>query len=268
MLNVRVLGDPAGRTVLGLHGLHGHGGRLADLGERLGDRLICPDLRGHGRSPGDPPWHLDQVVSDVVALGLPGPMDVVGYSYGGLVALALAARRPDLVGRVVLLDPAVALAPDFVAPMAERALAVEVFDSPAAAVEHLLGAWPSAGRSQAQAEVDESLVRSADGRYRWRTSPQAVITACSEMCRPLPPPVHRALLVRTAGNPRGTETFAAACAGAAHVRIETLDCGHQLLLEKPAETAELIKSFLDPPPLDPLLPPDSPAHSEAPPAGA
>ena len=245
MLNVRVLGDPAGRTVLALHGLNGHGGRTADLAGRLGYRLVCPDLRGHGCSPADPPWHLDQVVSDIVALGLSGPLDIIGYSYGGLVAVALAARRPDLAQRLVLLDPAISLAPDVVAPIAQRSLEVEVYEDPAGAVAHLLAVWPGAAREAARAEVDEFLVRSADGRYRWRTSPLAVITACSEMCRPLPPPIQPTLLVRAAGNPRGTETFAASCAGASHVRIETLDCGHRLLLERPAETAALIKSFLD-----------------------
>jgi lipase len=206
MLNVRVLGNPSGRTVLALHGLDGSGEQFADLGGRLGYRLVAPDLRGHGDSPGDPPWHLDQVVSDVVALGLRGPLDAIGYSFGGLVTVALAARRPDLIDRLVLLDPAIGLAPDFVAPMAERAL-------------H--------GGSQARTE--------------------AVVTAFSDTCRLLPPPVQPTLLVRTEGNPRGTETFAASCAGVAHVRIETLDCGHRLLSEKPAETAALIRSFLESP---------------------
>jgi lipase len=245
MLNVRVHGDLSGRTVLALHGLNGHGGRFADFAGRLGYRLVCPDLRGHGHSPGDPPWHLDQVVSDVVALGLRGPLDVIGYSYGGLVAAALAARRTDLVQRLVLLDPAIGLAPDFIVPVAEQALTVEAFDSPADAVTHLLTVWPEDTPQAARAEADEFLVRSADGRYRWRTSPLAVITACSEMCRVLPPPIQPTLLVRAAGNPRGTEAFAASCARAPHVRTETLDCGHRLLVERPAETAALIKSFLD-----------------------
>lgn len=248
MLNVRVLGDPSGRTVLALHGLSGNGRRLSDLAGRLGYRLVCPDLRGHGLSPGEPPWHLDQVVSDVVALGLNGPLDAIGYSFGGLVALTLAARRPDLIQRLVLLDPAIGLAPDFVAPMAERALHVEVYDSPEQAVDQVATVvFPGADQARVQAEVDEFLMRSADGRYRWRTRPEAVITAFSDSCRLLPPPVQPTLLVRTAGNPRGTEAFAASCARARHVRIETLDCGHRLLEEKPAETAALITSFLDPP---------------------
>jgi lipase len=123
-------------------------------------------------------------------------------------------------------------------------LEVESYDSPSDAAQH---ADPGADPVAVQAEVDELLTRSADGRYRWRTRPEAVITAFSDMCRLLPPPVQPTLLVRAAGNPQGTETFAASCAGAAHVRIETLDCGHRLLAEKPAETAALIRSFLDEP---------------------
>jgi len=37
-----------------------------------------------------------------------GPVTVVGHSFGGAIALTLAATRPDLVAALVLLDPAVA----------------------------------------------------------------------------------------------------------------------------------------------------------------
>ena len=45
----------------------------------------------------------------VSAGGCPQPVVVVGHSFGGALALNLAAARPDLITALVLLDPAVAL---------------------------------------------------------------------------------------------------------------------------------------------------------------
>lgn len=74
----------------------------------LADRftLVAPDLRGFGRSPEpspeDAPWsHADDVLTVLDELGI-GTASVVGCSYGGRVALELAALAPDRVDRLVL----------------------------------------------------------------------------------------------------------------------------------------------------------------------
>ena len=54
-----------------------------------------------------------------------GPVVVVGHSFGGAVALDLAAARPDLVAGLVLLDPAVGLDGGWM-----REIADEMFASP------------------------------------------------------------------------------------------------------------------------------------------
>jgi pimeloyl-ACP methyl ester carboxylesterase len=69
-------------------------------------RVIGIDQRGHGHSP-DGPWQLsyqlmaDDTAAVLVRLKL-GPVDVVGHSDGGNVALLLARDHPDLVRRVVI----------------------------------------------------------------------------------------------------------------------------------------------------------------------
>ncbi|HXF71734.1 MAG TPA: alpha/beta fold hydrolase [Actinomycetota bacterium] len=69
-------------------------------------RVLAPDLVGFGETEvrGRIETRLDTWVIHaagfIEALGL-GRVDVVGNSMGGAVALGLAARRPELVGRVV-----------------------------------------------------------------------------------------------------------------------------------------------------------------------
>ncbi len=70
-------------------------------------QLVYFDHRGHGRSArGDPArYTLDENVEDMEALrrylGL-GPVVSIGTSYGGMVAMAHAARYPDAVSKLVL----------------------------------------------------------------------------------------------------------------------------------------------------------------------
>ena len=69
--------------------------------------LLCPDLRGHGRSPGSgDAVHTMELLADDAAAVIRAcsdePVDVVGLSMGGYVALALWALHPELVRSLVL----------------------------------------------------------------------------------------------------------------------------------------------------------------------
>jgi len=68
--------------------------------EAAGHRALAPDLPGFGDAP------LEPGVVDYVAFAaaqLEAPAAVVGCSFGGRIALELAAARPDLVARLVLI---------------------------------------------------------------------------------------------------------------------------------------------------------------------
>ncbi len=79
------------------------------LHPELGDRILrTPDLLGHGTCPPPAPGSgIPEITDDLVrrlAGELTTPMDVAGVSLGGLVAQDLAARYPDLVRRLILID--------------------------------------------------------------------------------------------------------------------------------------------------------------------
>ena len=85
---------------------------LDDLGGLSAHRsLVLLDLRGTGASavPADPAsYRCDRLVDDVEALrvhlGL-DRIDLLGHSAGAALALLYAARHPDRVGRLALLNP-------------------------------------------------------------------------------------------------------------------------------------------------------------------
>jgi pimeloyl-ACP methyl ester carboxylesterase len=115
-------------TLLLLHGGPGfdHSG-LAHTLAPLSDvaQLVLLDHRGQGRSDGDDPaqWNLDRWVQDLVefceALELERPM-ILGQSFGGVVALAVAARYPDLPSKLVVSSSLARFRPDRAFPMFER----------------------------------------------------------------------------------------------------------------------------------------------------
>jgi len=67
-------------------------------------RVVQVDLQGHGRTADiDRPLNFDQHAEDVAALMRHLDIErahLFGWSYGGLVAMLIALRRPELVGRV------------------------------------------------------------------------------------------------------------------------------------------------------------------------
>ncbi len=82
-----------------LHGWGLHGGVWAETRAALPGR--APDLPGYGDAPVTTPYTAE-ALADEVAAGLEMPVNLVGWSMGGMVALALAARHPDRVAKLVL----------------------------------------------------------------------------------------------------------------------------------------------------------------------
>ncbi len=100
-------GNPEGEPLLLLHGWGCSGEIFAPLLEGLGSfRLLIPDFPGHGQSE-EPPatWGVTDFASAVYAILEENHITrccVIAHSFGGRVALKLAADHPALFRRMIL----------------------------------------------------------------------------------------------------------------------------------------------------------------------
>lgn len=105
----------AGPPLLLLHGWGMHGGLFAPILPALaqGHRVHVADLPGHGHSAPLSPLTADGIVAalDAALAQDDAPLTIVGWSLGGALALHWALRRPQRVGKLVL----VCTTPAFVA---------------------------------------------------------------------------------------------------------------------------------------------------------
>lgn len=68
------------------------------------------DFRGHGRSSRTPPYNYHNHIDDTIAFiegCVKAPVVIFGSSMGGMVALMVAARRPELVKAVIFGDSSI-----------------------------------------------------------------------------------------------------------------------------------------------------------------
>lgn len=108
-LAVGVWGPDDAPTVLAIHGITASHLSWQTLAETMPElRIIAPDLRGRGRSNALPgPWGMPAHAADMVAVLDAFALDrvtVVGHSMGAFVASTLAARAPERVADLVLID--------------------------------------------------------------------------------------------------------------------------------------------------------------------
>ena len=103
-LHVLRAGD--GPKLLLLHGIGGSATAWNAQMARLGRHFSCiaPDLPGYGESADPTAEGLDALLQAVVELLAGEAAHVLGVSFGGLLALALARRHPALVRSLVLAD--------------------------------------------------------------------------------------------------------------------------------------------------------------------
>jgi pimeloyl-ACP methyl ester carboxylesterase len=158
-----------------LHGLMGHA-REWDVAVRelaATHQVWALDQRGHGLSDWAEDYSRSTMADDLIAwletVGLDSPA-VMGHSMGATVALLAAARRPDLVGRLVIIDVAPKTADgDLQAWLRDylKELGTASYGTVSEALAMRSGG-PRARPELARRSVEQNLERGDDGRYRWR----------------------------------------------------------------------------------------------------
>ncbi|AGB21854.1 lysophospholipase [Mycobacterium sp. JS623] len=255
LLHVHRYGPTRPPQILAVHGLTGHGLRWQTLATKHLPEfaIVAPDLIGHGRSSWAAPWSIDANVDALAGLldaEAEGPVVVVGHSFGGAIALNLAAVRPDLVSSLVLLDPAVGLDGGWM-----RDIADEMFGSPdytdraEARAEKVNGSWGEVDADELDRELDEHLIDLPGGRAGWRLSIPAMLSYWSELARPvrLPPygiPITLVLATKT-DPPYVTGELLAGLRERPDITLLEFDCDHMVPQARPADTAAVIRKQLE-----------------------
>lgn len=100
------------RPVLALHCSLAHAGAWSGLAEAMhAVTVTAMDFIGHGRArdwDGVEDLHAQSTAEAIAlaeTLGQGQPLDLIGHSFGGTVALRIAATRPDLVRSLTLVEP-------------------------------------------------------------------------------------------------------------------------------------------------------------------
>lgn len=239
--------DGAGPTLLALHGWRRDRGDLPFLitgepGPLRGRSAIAVDLPGFGSSPPPPePWGAREYAVAVAAMldeSGTGEVLVLGHSFGGRVAVCLAAARPELVsGAVVLGAPLVrtgpARKPAISFRLARAANRIGLLSD--GTMERLRHRGGSEDYRAAEGVMRQVLVRSVGETYEEelaRIRCRAVLL-WGELDRAAPPAM--ATLVAAAAGPP--------------VRVEVVaGGGHDLHRDHPDLVAEAVVEVASPPP--------------------
>lgn len=222
--------------------VHGAGGSHLvwprGLRRMKGFRVIAPDLRGHGRTPGPAHEDVDAHAADLAALLDALRIDraiLVGHSMGAAIALAFALATPERTAGLALLGAGAKMGvhPDLLAAARDDVPeAVRLFNlwawGPATPPEILtLNAAAMLALPPGVLYADYLACRAFDIRDRVSTihTPTLIITGTHDQMMPA----------------RYGEMLAAQIDGA---QVVSMESGHMLMLEQPSAVGQVVETWL------------------------
>jgi pimeloyl-ACP methyl ester carboxylesterase len=227
----------------------------------LGRPLAAIDLPGHGQSD----WREDHdyappSLADDVAVAMrglaPDPAIVVGMSLGGLASLCLAARHPELVPRLAIVD----VTPGTNAAKAEPIIAFvsgpERFESFDEILERTVTYNPTRSVSSLRRGVLHNARQLPDGSWSWRwdplrswrqgEQPEGTVPDFSPLWAAVDSVNVPLLLLRGAlSGVVADEDVAELLRRQPSARVVSVDgAGHSIQGDQPVELARLLEEFL------------------------
>ena len=241
-----------GPNIIILHGLFGSSDNWLPQARMMGGQfhVFLPDLRNHGQSPHTDEFNYKLMAEDVNEFiqqhQISDPV-LIGHSMGGKAVMTLATHYPEIPSSLIVVD----IAPKRYTPQHDRIL------------EGLLSIPVAQLKSRAEADealaeyVSESAVRqfllknlqrNPEGGFGWKMNLEAISRHISsvgdavEKDKPFHGPV---LFVRgarsnyvTDNDIEGIKTLFPMA------RLLTMDTGHWVQSEKPAELVDVVTAFL------------------------
>jgi len=218
--------------------------------------LVAVDLPGHGHSD----WRADHDYSPTsnaddlaVAIGALAPAAglVVGMSLGGLTAICLAARHPDLVRRLAVVDVTPGTDQAKVEPIVAFVSGPERFASFDEILERTIAFNPTRSESSLRRGVLHNAREEPDGSWVWRYDPMRAWKQGEEISFvTLWDDVHRIdaplLLVRGAlSGAVSDEDVAELRRRRPDAEVVVVDgAGHSVQGDRPVELAAVLSDFL------------------------
>ncbi|MFM7334146.1 MAG: alpha/beta fold hydrolase [Tabrizicola sp.] len=254
----RVWEQGGDRPVLALHCMLAHAGVWAGMARMLhGVDLSAPDAIGHGQSAawnGQAPFHrqaTDVAIEMSERLGKGRPIDLIGHSFGGTVALRLALERPDLVRSLVLIEPVLFAAGRGTDAFAEIALLDQrvsgcLPDNPEGAAWAFHGFWGTGGRLSDLPEHQRDYIIERIALVPLSTD--VLARDAAGILRPgglegFPCPV---TLLEGASSPRSVSVIQTTLAARfpQSTRVVVQNAGHMLPVTHPKAVAEAVQAHL------------------------
>jgi pimeloyl-ACP methyl ester carboxylesterase len=229
----------------------------------LGRPLVAVDLPGHGHSghrDDHAYWPMEnaQTLEPVLRELAPNARVLVGMSLGGLTALALTDRAPDLVRRLVLVDVTPGVNREKSSAIAQFIDGPEYFESFDEILTRTVQFNPTRLESSLRRGILHNAVAADDGRWRWRYDlPRRgsgegddgqVMPGIDELWNAVERVTVPLLLVRGATSPVvDDEDVAELKRRNPAARVEVVaGAGHSIQGDKPLELAEILRDELRP----------------------
>lgn len=174
-------GDPSNPPALLLHGMMAYAAVWNPLSRVLAPdfHVIALDQRGHGDSGHSEtheysPTAMVKDIEEVIdALRLDN-ITLIGFSMGGRNAFMYAARHPEKVKRLIIMDMGPAMGRRIPIPGPDEEVQLsqpEVFNSVEEGIDFLANQNPRAKRSLFEEIVPPGLKQLPDGRWTWKWDP-------------------------------------------------------------------------------------------------